>query len=400
MDCAYSVSSGIWVATGSRDEEERLAGVSHFLEHMMFKGTPQRSARQIAEELENFGGQLNAFTSKQHTCFYAKILGEYFPLSFDVLADIVRHSLFAEEEFERERKVILEEIKMYEDTPDDLVHDLFMRTLWAGEPLGRPVIGTAESVSALARDEMVDYYRRRYVPENMVVAVAGRVKRAEVLEMAERYFGDFGGVALPAAEQLPQARQAFSYLHKDIAQSHICLGFPALPAGDPDLYPLLVMDNILGGGSSSHLFQKAREERGLCYSIFSYQMAYRNAGAMAVYASTGPERLDELMEVVCGELKTLREKGFGKEEIEKNKQQLKCSILMGMESSASVMRRLGKTMLEEGRVVTAEEAVEKIMAVTEEDVHRLVERIIRPERLSMALVAPEERQFEVDRLLL
>jgi len=284
-----SVAVGIWVAAGSRYEPAELAGVSHFMEHLLFKGTANRTSREISMAIESVGGQLNAFTAKEYTCFYAKVLDEHFPLALEILADMLRNSRLAPRDIANERGVVLEEIKMYEDTPDDLVHVLFTSSLWPQHALGRPVIGFTETITQLTPAQVRSYYERFYAPSGTIVAVAGNVTPAQVEEEVYRWFGDWQGETVSTPLTPPQAVRQNTCRWKQTEQVHIAVGGPGVPLGDKDLYVLSVLSNLLGGGSSSRLFQEIREERGLAYSIYTFTSSYRDCGLFGVYVGTSPD---------------------------------------------------------------------------------------------------------------
>jgi len=399
MPFLYSVTAGIWVATGSCYEEDKLAGVSHFLEHMLFKGTEKRNAREIAEALEAVGGQMNAFTSKENTCYYVKVLGEYFALGMDILGDMYRNSTFLPEEFQREQGVILEEINMYEDNPDDLVGEVFNGTMWPRHPYGLPIIGTVDSVGNMKRDEMVDYYRRTYVPAHTVVVVVGNIKRQQVLHEVEKNMEGIGGTwQKPVLEPLASVSSK-AYVHKDIEQTHIILGVPGLAGNDVDIYALNVLINALGGGVSSRLFQEAREKRGLTYSIFAAASSYTRGGSVYCYASASPKKAAEALKIMGHEMGDIVAHGLKESEIACSKEQLRGGLLLGMESTAGLMNRFGKLESSYSRYDTVEETVGKVMAVTSEDIHRVAAALFCPERLVLAQVGPVEIEADMASLL-
>ncbi|MCL2677859.1 MAG: insulinase family protein [Clostridiales bacterium] len=399
MPHLYSVAAGIWVGIGSCHEAAAPGGVSHVLEHMLFKGTPKRSAKEIAEAMESVGGQMNAFTSKEHTCYYAKCLGEHFGLALDLLADIFLNSLLDEEEFEKEKQVILEEINMYDDTPDDLVHDLFAATLWPDHVYGLPIIGTRESVNSLTIKQLAEYYRKAYLPRFTVVSVAGKIEREQAVEQAARYFSAFGGLGDKAAYEKPQAASANSFLYKDIEQMHLCLGVPGLREDDDDYYAAQVLNAALGGGASSRLFQEAREKRGLTYSIYSYNSGYSKGGYWAAYSSAAAQKMPEVVKVIMNEISGIREGGLPEAELERTKQQVKGNILLGFESTSSVMIKTGKSELARGRVLSVQEMVDKVMAVGPEDIRRVAAALFQKDRFALSTVGPEEIAFDLKSMI-
>ncbi|ACX52746.1 peptidase M16 domain protein [Ammonifex degensii KC4] len=375
-----SVALGIWVAAGSRDEEANQNGISHFIEHALFKGTKNRSARQIAEELESVGGQINAFTAKEYTCYYARVLDEYFELAADVLTDLVFHARFDPQDLEREKNVILEEIRMYEDTPDELVHDLFSATLWKDHPLGRPVIGTEETVKNLTSEEIFRYYERHYLRGRMVVAVAGNVTHERAVDLLAPRFAAVKEESRSPGDQ-PRPWFGSNFFLRSTEQVHLCLGTPGLAMGDDDIYTFQVLNTLLGGGMSSRLFQKVREEGGLVYSVYSYHSAYRDTGLFCIYAGLAAENVPRALQAIVEELKKVCRSDLSPEEVERAKNQLKGSFLLSLESVTTRMSRLGKSWLYLGRVLSPEEVAERITAVTLEQVQALARRFFHPSGL-------------------
>jgi predicted Zn-dependent peptidase len=366
-----SVALGIWVDTGARDETEEHSGISHFIEHLLFKGTERRTALQIAEEFDAVGGQLNAFTDKEYTCFYAKVLPEHTGLALDVIADMLCNSLLDPEEVEREKNVVIEEIKRHEDTPDELIHDIFLETLWPGHPLGRSVIGRPEVIAALTRDDIVDYVRRHYLPQRMVIAAAGNLSHGSLLECIERYFGGMNGAPLPRTPVAPAVHAGTVEVSRSTEQVHFCVGTRGFNQDEDDRYPLGLIDTAVGGGMSSRLFQEVREKRGLCYAIGSYTASYREAGMFAVYAGTSPENASEVRTLIQYELQRLAQSGLGEAELQRAKNQIRGAVLLGLDSMSGRMTRLGKSMLYYDRVISPFEVVEKVEAVTADDVRRV-----------------------------
>lgn len=385
-----SVSIGLWVGAGSRDEGPEINGMAHFIEHMMFKGTENRTAKQIAESLDAVGGQLNAFTSKEYTCYYAKVLDEHLDVAVDLLADMFFNSLFQPEELEKEKNVIIEEIKMYEDAPDELVHDFFTSTIWNGHALGRPVIGTTEVIRATTREQMVDFYKKFYVPESLVIAVAGSIRHETVVARLAPLFSSFAGSASRREYRTPVASARITGKQKDTEQVHLCLGTPGLPLDHEKTYHLHVLNSILGGGISSRLFQEIREERGLAYSVYSYHSSYRDAGLFTVYTGLSRENLDQVLALISREMKDIKQQGISAEEVQRAKAQLKGSMFLGLENVSNRMSRLGKSELCLNRVVTPDEAADKIDRVTGKDVRQLAEELFVKENFTVAAIGPEQ----------
>lgn len=394
-----SAAFGIWVGAGSRDEREGYEGISHFIEHMFFKGTKHRSARALAESLEAVGGQLNAFTTKEYTCYYAKILDEDLDLAIDVLSDMFFSSLFDEKEIEKEKNVVIEEIKMYEDSPDELIHDVFSEHVWNDHPLGKPILGTEESIRALSREKIMRYLTEHYSPDNIVIAVAGKVKHDEVVKKLSPQFGTFQRGGRRVLEGTPSGQKVEHYQQKDTEQMHILLGVPGLGQDDEDIYAMHIFNNIIGGGLSSRLFQEIREQRGLAYSVYSYHSTYVDTGLFAVYAGTSPKNTQEVILCILEQLKDIKQKGISAEELERTKAQIKGSLYLGLEAVSSRMSRLGKTELTYNRVLSPEEVVEKLEKVTMEDVLRVIGRLWQRDRISIMTLGPTGHEVVLSDLL-
>jgi predicted Zn-dependent peptidase len=389
MAGVQSVALGVWVGAGSRLENPRISGISHFIEHLMFKGTGRRTAKEIAEALDGVGGQMNAFTSKECTCYYTRTLDEHFDLALDVLSDMFFNSAFKREAVDMERGVVEEEIRMYEDTPDDLIHDLLVQTAWPDHPLGRPILGTLESLEGIQRDDILDYIQKAYGPDKVVVAAAGRLEHEEVQRKIRPLFESMKrvpGMDVPAA---PAATTpAGSNQWKDTEQIQLCLGVNGLKTDDEDIYCLHVLNNVLGGGLSSRLVQSVREERGLAYSVYSYHSAFRDTGLFALYAGAGPAKYEEVLELFMKEIDSLVEKGITQKELEKAREQIKGSLLLGLESVSSRMSRLGRNELTLDRMIPPSEVVERVSAVTLEQVHALAGRLFREKKITVSTIGP------------
>lgn len=382
-----SVSVGIWVGAGSRNEKKEINGISHFIEHMLFKGTKKRSAKEIAESIDSIGGQINAFTGKECTCYYTKTLDTHIDIAIDVLTDMFFNSVFSEKDIDIERKVVLEEISMYEDSPEDLVHDYLSETVWENDAIGMPILGTYESLHNIERDTIVNYISEHYLPENTVIAVAGNFDDNVLIDIVKKNFGSWYSDRKPV-KQFEKANFKVSnrIKQKDIEQVHICLGFEGIEHGNDDLYSLLAINNVFGGGMSSRLFQKIREERGLVYSIYSYPSSYCNAGLFTIYAGMNPEHRDTFLKLVMEEIKILIKHGISEEELAKSKEQLKGSYILGLESTSSRMNSLGKSELMLGKVYTPEEVLKKIDEVNNEKVREIIEKVFQMEKMSIAVV--------------
>ncbi|MDO4732019.1 MAG: pitrilysin family protein [Bacillota bacterium] len=388
-----SVSTGLWVSAGSAYEKEQESGMSHFLEHLLFKGTEKRNALQISATMEGVGGVLNAFTSREHTCYYTRSMDEHFGLSLELLADMYLHSLLDPKEVERERNVIMEEINMYEDSPEDVAADIFLAQLWPGHPYGRPISGTLSSVEGVSRDQLVEYLRSVYVPRRTVLAVAGNVTAEQVRELAERLFPAEEGQALPTLPSPISQGGAISKV-KDIEQSHICMGFPGLSLDDPDYYAANVLANILGGGASSRLFQEVREKRALSYSSYCYLDSFDKSGFLMAYSATHPKHTRELIQVMAAQFSDIAAHGVSDEELQRSRDQLRGTLLLSMESSSSVMSRLGRTELALCELFNLEDRVRKLASVSHEDLARVAKRLLRPGSMVLSQVSP--KPIEID----
>jgi predicted Zn-dependent peptidase len=390
MPGVRSAAVGVFVQVGSRDEAAQLNGASHFLEHLLFKGTPTRSAMDISAALDEVGGEFNAYTAREYTCYHARVLDEDLPTALDVLGDMVTSSLITGEDVEAEREVILDEIAMHDDDPDDVVHNLFAATAWAGSPLARPIAGTADSIKALTRAQISGYYKRRYRPEVMTLAVAGNVDHADVVRRARRAFGRNGFLdrdVKPAEPRVTARPRAFHpgevSATRPFEQVNVVLGVQGLTRSDPRRYTLGVLNAALGGGSSSRLFQEVRERRGLAYSVYSFGLGYSDAGMVGVAAGSLPGKADELLSVVRSELVRVAESGLEDDEVARGKGQVRGGMVLGLEDSGSRMTRLGESELFQKRLRPVDEVLELIEAVTAEDVHTLARELFtRPQTLA------------------
>ncbi len=367
-----SVAVGVWVRAGSQNEDEGNNGVSHFIEHMVFKGTAERSAKDLAVAMDRIGGQMNAFTSKECTCFHVKVMDEHLPQAMDILADLTLHASLSEEEMKKEKGVIIEEINMVEDTPEDLVHELASRAHWKDDPLARTILGPADNIKRMSRADLAAYRSRMYVPGNCVLAVAGKYDKAVLDELIERCFGAWAAAPVPPRlATAPELARAVLLQEKDIEQAHLCLGFPGVPADHEDSYPLAVLSNMLGGGMSSRLFQRIREERGLAYSVYTYPTSYQRCGALSVYAGMSQENAQQVVRLIAQELKLFVKEGPAPQELDDAKEQLKGSYILSQESGSARMSAIGRQMLLRGRVLAEEEVLRRITAVSMDDVRRV-----------------------------
>jgi len=373
MPHLHSAAIGVWVATGARNEEPRWNGISHMLEHMAFKGTTRRSTQQIAEEVEAVGGQINAYTSREFTGYYLRVLAEDGPLAVDILADILQHSTFESQEMERERGVILQEIGEAADTPDDIVFDFLQEKAYPGHALGRPILGTPETVGAFAADDLRQYMGRYYQPQDMVLASSGAVDHERMVALAQQLFGGMAANPSPAV-----GRALFgggvSVTEKRLEQLHVALAFDGLSYEDEDYYAVQVLSNLFGGGMSSRLFQEVREKRGLAYSVYSFANSYRDGGLFGLYAGTGPEEGSALLTVIAEEIEKLKD-GVEKAELDRSRAQLKAGIVMAMESPSARAEQLARQLLVLGRPEPAEEMIERLDAVDAAALQRVAERV-------------------------
>jgi len=383
-----SVSVGIWVASGAHDESASHRGVSHFIEHMLFKGTETRTARQIADEFDFIGGQLNAFTEKEYTCYFAKVLAEHLPRAIDVLADMFLNSAFEPQEIELEKNVVLEEIKRHEDTPDDLVHDLFAETVWNGHPLGNPILGDRQSIEKLTRDDLVEFMRTRYTPDGVVVAAAGNLVHEELVDKIASVFGGMRGTKTGFSRTTPAFSSGSALTNKVTEQVHFCIGTPGFSQLDPEKYTLVIIDATLGGGMSSRLFQEIREKRGLVYAIGSYSASYREGGLFAVYAGTSLQNIEEVLHLVRSEFASVLNSNITAEELTRAKNQIRGALVLGQESMSSRMIRMAKSELYFGRPVLLEEVIASILKVTHDDIAQVASRIFGESTFAFAAVGP------------
>lgn len=393
MENVRSVSIGIWVNTGSVREAANEGGASHFIEHMAFKGTNQRTAEQIAAEMDAIGGSLNAFTSKECTCFYAKVLDEHLPIAIDVLTDITFHATFDSEELERERRVILEEILMTEDSPEDLTAERANTLFFQDDPLARPILGTRESVTAFDRDSLLSYRQAHYTPRNTVVACAGHFDEDALMRLLEEALGldHSDASALPLVQAYPGGARA-ECIQKDIEQVHLTLMLPGYARDAADQYPLAVLSNIVGGSMSSRLFQTIREQRGLAYSIYSYPIYYAATGTFALYAGTGESQAVEVVRLMREELDRIRQHGVTQEEVARCKAQLKGSYLLGLEGSGARMNVIGKVALLQNREYREEDTLKHIECVTIDDILRVIPTVLDESQMCASFVGRVEHQ--------
>ena len=372
-----SVSVGFWVGSGSQYETPDEAGLSHFLEHMVFKGTEKRTTRQIAEEMDKVGGQLNAFTSKECTCFYAKVVDEHLPLAMDVLSDLVTAPIFDPAELEKEKGVVIEEINMSADDPEDSVHELLMLANYGDQPVARPILGTEEKIAAYSSEDLRAYWKKMYRPQNTVLALAGNYDWNAVVALAEKLLDKWSPDAFESrACTTNPVPVTLLTKEKDIEQIHICLGFPALPIGDERSYELSLFNSVFGGAMSSRLFQKIREERGAAYTVYSYPNAYTDSGMLSVYAGTNPDAAEDVYGLLLGEAKKLSSEGMTRDEFMMAREQLKAGYILGLESTSARMQSLGRRLLLLGNTRTETEVIDRVNAIDFDSTNALMHEIL------------------------
>ena len=387
MDYLHSVAMGVWVKSGSRCEPAETNGISHFVEHMLFKGTRSRTAQHIAREMDSIGGNLDAFTGKETICFNVKSLSDHVPIALDVLTDLVLNPIFAPSDIERERGVILEEIKIDEDNPDILVQELFTQSFWKGHPLGWPILGTTETVGRLDKQNLVDYHGDRFHGGNMVFSAAGKLDHDQFVDAVAAKFATLpGGATLSELSAPEPTARIVKRNKKSLEQVQICLGVPAPPITDENRYAALILNTVLGGGMSSRLFQTIREERGMAYSIYSDLSPYSDTGSLCVYAGTSADKTLEMIALVMAEFKTLKETLLSPEELNRAKEQVKGNILLGLESSSSRMSNLARQEMYFNHFFSVEEVLDRLDAVTADQVQQQAHTLFHSDRIAVTLL--------------
>ena len=371
MTHVRSVSIGVWLARGSRHEPSEQSGIAHFVEHMLFKGTATRSAEDIAQTIDSIGGQMDAFTAKEYASYYIKVLDEHLPLAVEVLSDIVMRPAFAPDDLEREKKVVLEEIKMVEDTPDDLVHELFVERFWHDHPLGRPILGTKETVESFTVDGLRRYFETVYTAPTLIIAVVGNIEHQAARALVEKHFGGLPTSSQPITDAPPRVVPSVLVRNKELEQSHVCLGTRGYQQDHADRYSSYILNTILGGSMSSRLFQNVREKRGLAYAVFSGLSAYRDAGSMTIYAGCANDAVAELIDVVIAEIRRLRDEPLPESELRRSKDHLKGSLMLNLESTSSRMSHLARQEIYFDRHFGLDETLAGIEAVTTAEVQRV-----------------------------
>jgi predicted Zn-dependent peptidase len=401
MPHVRSVSIGVWLTRGSRHESDEQSGIAHFVEHMLFKGTTTRSAEDIAQAIDSIGGQIDAFTSKEYAGYYIKVLDEHLPFALDVLSDVVLRPAFADGDIEREKKVILEEIKMVEDTPDDLVHELFTQTFWEGHPLGRPILGTPETVEGLDGRALREHFADSYTARNLIVAAAGNLEHTKVRDLVTGAFDGIRPNGAAVSDGAPPVVPKLLARHKELEQSHICLGTHSFPQNHEERYVSYILNTVLGGSMSSRLFQNIREKRGLAYAVFSGMTAYRDAGMFNVYAGCASQSVHEVIDLVVAELRAVKSEPLPTGELRRAKDHLKGNLMLGLESTSARMTHLARQDIYFDKPFTLDETLAGIERVTSEDVQRVAATLFSNGSLGATVLGPT-RDFDLpaDRLAL
>jgi predicted Zn-dependent peptidase len=398
MPQVRSVTIGVWLTLGSRHESDAQGGIAHFVEHMLFKGTDTRSAEDIAQAIDSIGGQLDAFTAKEYAGYYIKVLDEHLPLAVELLSDIVMRPAFVEEEVGREKKVILEEIKMVEDTPDDLVHELFTQHFWEGHPLGRPILGSKETVEAFTGGSLRDYFRGAYVAPNMIVSAAGNLEHAHVKDIVAEAFGSLAARGEPVAQRPPTVKPSVLLRTKELEQSHICLGTNSYQQNHDDRYVSYILNSVLGGSMSSRLFQNVREKRGLAYSVFSGMSAYRDAGNMTIYAGCAADAVEEVIDLSVEELRGLKRTPVPEDELKRAKDHLKGSLMLSLENTASRMSHLARQEIYFDRHFSLDETLAGVQRVSADDIQRVARDLLSNGSLAVTVLGPKTPDLPPARL--
>jgi predicted Zn-dependent peptidase len=387
MPHVRSISVGIWIGTGSRRETSDQNGISHFIEHMLFKGTTSRSAEDIARSVDSVGGNLDAFTAKELVCFNTKVLDEHLPRAFDVLADLVLHPLFRDEDIDKEKGVILEEIKMDADSPDYLVHEIFSANFWKDHPLGKPILGTRETVKRFDRQMIDEYYRAVYAPSNLLLTAAGNLKHDVLVNLVRQHFESMPPNGTAPLDQVPATHARIALRNKkSLEQVHMCLGVPSYPLPHEERFACYVLNTLLGGGMSSRLFQNIRERQGLAYAVFSELSPYRDTGCLSIYAGTSVESVGKVVESIIKEFQQLKQETIGEEEVRRAKDHLKGSLMLSLESTSSRMSNLARQEMYFGRFFTLDELVESVEQVTADDVQRIARAFFDPKQIALTVL--------------
>lgn len=388
IDYVRSVSLGVWVTTGARNEKKEENGISHMIEHMVFKGTNKRTAKDIAKSLESVGGYLDAFTSKEETCYYARTLDEHLPIALDVISDIATNSTFSEKALEKEKKVVLEEIKGVEDTPDELIHDIFVQVIFDGHPLGQTILGSAQNCKRWNSEVLKNFWKNHYSYDSVIVVCAGNVEHERLVEGVKKAFVFPSKTNDKTVDILPKEVPRIKIRRKKISQTHISIGRRGIPYTHSDRYPLLVLNTVLGAGMSSHLFQSVREREGLAYTVFSYADMYKDSGIFGVYLGVDSSKVVEAIRLVMKEIEDLRKNGISDSELIDAKNQLKGNLMLGLESTSNRMMRIAKLEMYLGKYVSLDETTGEIDKITKEDVMRVAEEVVDPKKFSIVILGP------------
>jgi len=387
-----SIAFGIWIKSGTIFENYENQGISHFIEHMLFKGTKNRDGKQLANEMDKIGGQINAFTSKEYTCFYTVTLDEHLEKSIDILSDMLFNSNFSSEDIIKEKSVVQEEINMCEDSPEDVVFDTLQKEIWGNNTLGLPILGTSDSINSLDRSKILKYFNKRYIPSNVVISVVGSFEDEKLASLINKYFGNWQKKesSEAVADKIIYNKKCFN-VYKDIEQIHLCMGFEGIKLGSDEAYSLAIVSTILGGGVSSRLFQKIREEKGLAYSIYSYALNYTDAGLFTICSAMNPKQFDQVFDLIIAEIEKLKTDLIKDEELSATKEQLKTNIILGLESTGSRMNSIGKSQLLFNKVKTADDILEKVNEVTIDMVRKTINKIFNLDKLSIGIVGRTDK---------
>ncbi len=391
-----SISLGVWINAGSRIEDEEISGVSHFIEHMLFKGTKNRTSKQIASEIDNLGGQINAFTSKECTCYYVKLLDSHIDIGIDILSDMILNSKFEEDDLDKERSVIIEELKMYEDSPEDVAYDLLTENIYKSDPLGMNIIGTEESLKRLNREKLLGYFNKYYVPNNSVISISGNFNFDEIINKIEEKFKAWNKRDVNIDIKKAEFKSCFLTKNKDIEQINLAMSLEAVPLeNDEEVYALAVVNTVFGGSISSRLFQKIREEKGLVYSIYSSQSLYRKCGELGIFASMSNDHLEEVYESIIEEIKIMKKYYLTDQEIKESKEQLKGSYILGLESTSSRMMSIGRSLLLNDKVESTDSILKSIDSVDRETVKGVIDKVFNLDKLGVCIVGRDVEENKI-----
>ena len=397
-----SVSIGIWVKNGSINEDKPENGVSHFIEHLLFKGTVNRTSKEIAETIDNIGGQINAFTSKEYTCYYVKVLDDHINIAVEILSDMFNNSLFKEEDIIKEKSVIFEEIKMYQDSPEDLVYELLSEIMFENTTLAQPILGTEESLKNITREVIVNYFKTHYIPSNIVISLAGNIDSKETLKLLEFYFGNFNK-QIKNTEQVNTQNNIYSFerkingITKETEQLNMCIGMEGIAIGDDTLYPLYVMNNVFGGSMSSRLFQNIREDQGIAYSVYSHPSSYKETGSFTIYAGLGPQQIYNFVNSVKEDIEDIKQNLISVDELNKSKEQLKGNYILGLESTSSRMSELGRNELLLNEIHSPKETLRKIDKVDLQQIKYIIDRIFDYNKFNITYVGNIKEKSKLEK---